>query len=460
MTTPPCIPLNELGRMFYCLERLGYPVIQRTHFEFQGAQPDIELLRQAYLLEAGRYAIFKSVIKESCSGLSWNLCWEPLASVDAGQIIQQYDFSREPVSRADERFSEIQFQACAGFDSRRTPPFFAALCSYPGGAFKLITFFHHAAADSAGCLLFLRDWFERYNSLTGGPHVQPAGKSPVLTSRLISGTVSGFAKAIACLISQLRGLSGESAKLLYGRSSFAGGINAVFRTFEPLRMKQYLAAAKQCGATFTSLFAAAQTLALDEWKKNHHEPCDTVSIQIHKSLRAAGPELCEVQNRFSIFMVASRSQDRRDPAALVRLLHRQSKRAADDRVAEKLIEALIPLRLRIARATLPVWGNQACTNPRFGSSLQISNIGRIWTGPDGHPLLDRLGDARITACYMPGHPIPSMGTFTSFCTYRDTLFLTFNYCNNTLDRTAAEEFVRLTEQKLDELTAMAAGRRT
>jgi hypothetical protein len=56
--------------------------------------------------------------------------------------------------------------------------------------------------------------------------------------------------------------------------------------------------------------------------------------------------------------------------------------------------------------------------------------------------------------------MPSIGTFTSFCTYRDRLFLTFNYSNKTLDRTTAEDFVRLIEQKLDELTATAAGRRT
>ena len=92
MTTPPCIPLNELGRLFYCLELLAYPVVQRTHFEFQGTLPDVELLRQAYLLEAACYNILKSLIRETCSGLIWNLCWEPMASVDAEHIIQQYDF--------------------------------------------------------------------------------------------------------------------------------------------------------------------------------------------------------------------------------------------------------------------------------------------------------------------------------------------------------------------------------
>ena len=460
MTTPTCIPLNELGRLFYCLELLGYPVVQRTHFEFQGALPDIELLRQSYLLEVERYTIFKSVIRESYSGLTWNLCWEPMASVDAGQIIQQYDFSQGTVAQADERFSAIQFQAFTGFDSCCTPPFFAALCSYPGGIFKLITFFHHAAADSGGCLLFLRAWFERYNSLMGKPQGQPAEIIPVLTSKLISGTVSGFAKALACAAIQMWRIPGKPAKLLYGRSDFAGGINTVFRTIEPGRMKQHLAAAKQYGSTFTSLFAAAQTLALDEWKRKHHEPCETVSIDIHKGLRTVEPEFCEVQNRFSVFPVASRPQDRRDPAGLVQLLHRQSRHATDDRIAEKCIEALFPLRLRAARALLRVWGNLAFKNSRFGVSFQISNVGRIWTGADGRPLLDRLGDAEITACYVPGHPMPSIGTFTSFCTYRDRLFLTFNYSNKTLDRTTAEDFVRLIEQKLDELTATAAGRRT
>ena len=457
MTTLRGIPLNEVGRCVYCLELLGYPVIQRTHFEFQGALPDIELLRQAYLLEAERYTIFKSVIRESYSGLFWNLCWEPMSSVDAGRIIQQYDFSKGTVSQADEQFSTIQFQTFTDFDSRCTPPFFAALCSYPNRIFKLITFFHHAAADSGGCLLFLRAWFERYNSLMGKSQGQPVEIIPVLASKLISGTVSGFAKGLACAARQMWGISGKPAKLLYGRSDFSGGINAVFRTIEPGRMKQHLAAAKQYNTTFTTLFAAAQTFALDEWKRTRHEPCDTVSIHIHQGLRFAEPELYEVQNRFSMFLVASQPQDRSDPAGLVQLLHRQNRHAIDERLAEKCLEALFPLRLRAARALLRVWGNLAFKNPRFGVSFQISNVGRIWTGADGKPLLDHLGDAEITACYVPGHPMPSIGTFTSFCTYRDRLFLTFNYCKNTLDRTKAEDFVRLIEQKLDELTDTAAG---
>ena len=124
MTTLRSIPLNEVGRCVYCLELLGYPVIQRTHFEFQGALPDIEILRKAYLLEAERYTIFKSVIRESYSGFFWNLCWEPMSSVDAGRIIQQYDFSKGTVSQADEQFSTIQFQTFTGFDLRWHPTIF------------------------------------------------------------------------------------------------------------------------------------------------------------------------------------------------------------------------------------------------------------------------------------------------------------------------------------------------
>jgi hypothetical protein len=121
----------------------------------------------------------------------------------------------------------------------------------------------------------------------------------------------------------------------------------------------------------------------------------------------------QVQNRFSMFLMASQPQDRSDPAGLIQLPHRQNRHAIDDRLAKKYLEVLLPLRLRAARALLRVWGNLAFKNPRFGVSFQISNVGRIWTGAEGRPLLDHLGDAEITACYVPGHPMPSIGTITN-----------------------------------------------
>ena len=452
MATATCFSLNELSRLFYCLELLGYPVIQRTHFEFQGPLPDIALLRKAFLLEAVRYPIFKSVIRESYSALSWKLCWEPLSDVDPAEVIREYDFSHAAPAQAEAGFRELQFQRFEGFDSRRNPPFFAALCGFPGGAFRMITFFHHAAADSGGCLLFLRDWFVRYNALAGRPQGVPVAEAPLMDTPLTSGTLSGYAGALAAVARQARSAPrGRQDKLLYGKARFDTGIDAVFRSYDPERMRRYLAAAKRRDTTFTSLFTAAQTLALDQWKKARGEPCDVVSIQIHKSLRAAGPELGEVQNRFAVFQVASAGSDRRDPAGLVRMLHDQSRRASETRFSETAIDALMPLRLWASRALLPVWATATFTYPSFGPSFQISNIGRIWAGPKGVPLVERLGEAEITGCYMPGHPMPGVGTFTSFCTYRDRLFLTFNYCTATLDRAGAEAFVGMIEKNLDEL---------
>jgi hypothetical protein len=79
-----CTPVNEVGRCVYCLELLGYPVIQRTLFEFQRRLVTCKLLRQPCFLEAACCNIIKSVVKKSFSDLIQNICREPIATVDPG----------------------------------------------------------------------------------------------------------------------------------------------------------------------------------------------------------------------------------------------------------------------------------------------------------------------------------------------------------------------------------------
>ncbi|MEI6126670.1 MAG: hypothetical protein WCQ99_08990, partial [Pseudomonadota bacterium] len=243
MTQPQTIPLNELGKMFYALECMGYPVIQRTWFQLRRGSVDIELLRQAYLFEIERYPIFKSVIRDLPSSLRWNLCWSPLDRIDAAQSVRLCDLSQLNPQEAQKKFEEIQFDAFLQYSSQKNPPLFMVLCTFPESCSRLITFFHHAAADSAGCLLFLKNLFETYNSLAGkgtaGPAALPAAGSspPLMTSQLLAaslvGRLKGFFQGIGLLVQQAFLKKGEAAKLLYGKNTFAGTINAVCREISP-----------------------------------------------------------------------------------------------------------------------------------------------------------------------------------------------------------------------------------
>ena len=49
-----CIPLNELDKLFYLWELLGYQARGRIVFELRGGHIDLELLRQAYAAEVRR----------------------------------------------------------------------------------------------------------------------------------------------------------------------------------------------------------------------------------------------------------------------------------------------------------------------------------------------------------------------------------------------------------------------
>jgi len=62
------IPLNEQDKLFYCLECMGSPPIERLNFTLEGGTINIELLRKAYLIEIERYPIFNSVIKDRSIG--------------------------------------------------------------------------------------------------------------------------------------------------------------------------------------------------------------------------------------------------------------------------------------------------------------------------------------------------------------------------------------------------------
>jgi len=463
MTQYAPTPLNELGKMFFALECMGYPVVQRVHFDLHGGSIDIDLLRKAYLIEIKRHPVFNSYLESRCSRFSWQTHWLPRETPDANHAVSSHDFSILSEHEANIKVQEILLDPFPQYSSSSRLPFFMALCRLPSKKYKLITFFNHAATDAGGIFIFLRNLFLRYNTLVSTQTVESTNDlfiTPVMTAPLFSTGrnrgISLFFKAIAVLAGHVLKRGRPATKMLYGESSFSGGIAAVLRRISPERLKRYLSAAKYFETTLAGFFTAAHILSVARWKKLRHESCGTISVQVHKSLRKTETEFRELQNRFSIFFIIAGNKDCENPRELINVVRSGFRTAAQHAVAEKLIGLLWPLRFSLARSLLPLWVKQFFKYPDSGDSFQVSNVGNIFCDASGKTLITHLGDSEITACYCTSRPVPSMGNFTSLSTFRGALFLSFNYCTWSMKKADADKFVDMLEHTLEELAASAA----
>jgi hypothetical protein len=89
----------------------------------------------------------------------------------------------------------------------------------------------------------------------------------------------------------------------------------------------------------------------------------------------------------------------------------------------------------------------------MGESSQVTNVGRLWAGPDGATRITRLGDAEISGCYMAALPNPSIGNYSSFLTFNNRMYISFNYFNRTMTDAQAHQFMDLFEKTLEDLAA-------
>ena len=459
---PENIPLNELDKLFYGFECVGNPPIQRIHYELRGGSVDIGILRQAYLRLLERYPIANATLEERCSFLKWHACWVPRKQTDEERLVSLCDLSHLSQEAAEERFAEIRFNPYQNHSSFKDPPLSMILFKFPGKNYRLMTFFHHAAVDGYGYFMFFKDMFDTYNQLAANkePQTKPDEGPIVMGSPLLPTTLRGKLQAIARAMFVLMKIflkrkGRVPAKLIYGKGTFKGKTAVVHRAFEPQQMKRYISASKHFGTTFTNYFVAAHTLALERWKRGRNEPCGPISVQIHKVLRKSDNEFRETANKFSVFLVMTLPEDRQDPAGLVNCISRQSRSAQENHMAEDLISGSWILNSAIVRKLMVPLGQLLFNNQSIGESFQVGNLGRLWVGPDGETSITHLGDSEITACYMTGYPIPSIGSVTGYCTLGRALFLTFTYWTWAMSGPDAERFVDLIEEVLDELTGLA-----
>jgi NRPS condensation-like uncharacterized protein len=451
--------LNVMDKMFYALERLGYPPFARIHFDLCGGNIDIELLRQAYLLVIERYPVFNSTIEDRSSGLKWELYWVPGRKVNEKQVVRLCDFSHLTIGKADEKFKDIQFAPFNNYSAKETPPFMMILCKYPENHYKLITFFHHAAADAHGYSIFLKDLFYTYNQLEARqtlPVYNPVLHTSPLLPRTVMGRITGFFAGLCILIGHLLKCEGKDfAKVVSDKNKFSNRFSAIQRALEANRFQKYLSASKYFGATLTEFLIAAQMVALDRWKMEYNEPCETISVQVQKNLRKSKAESKELANKFSPFLITTSRENRTKLSALINHIHQLSQSAKNSNMAEKNICLLWILNYRFILQCLSILVSFIFNNQRMGDSFVVSNIGRFWDGANGRPTLTHLGNSEIISCYFAAPPMPPVGTLSGYWTFRNRLFFSFNYFPQSLSDEAAIRYVDIFEEVIDEMADLA-----
>ena len=459
---PTGIPLNELDKLFYWGEPLGSRPIVRIVVEFKGGHIDIQLLRQAYALEIKRRPVLNATIAENPSGSGWDVRWMPRDWADENQAVRLCDFSDLSAGAAENKIKEIQFDPFTNFSSCKNPPFSMVLCTAPEGRQKLLAFIYHALTDAHGVGLILEELFTLYNHLAAGlapddslcsdPGLPP---SPLLPESRVKRCMLVLG-ALAFIAGQAIKTGFKSpAKIFSGENTLSGATAAVQREMSQDRLSRYLAAAKRQGISFTVLFAAAQIQAIDGWKKACGETAGVIGIDVHQNLRTAESEFFELSNKFSTFVISTLPRHRIRPKDLLQHVRRELEKAQRCGTAQKLICLLWLLDSSTVVKTLPLWMNLFFNNPKMGESTQVTNLGRLWAGPDNSTRITRLGDAEISGCYMAALPSPAIGNFSSFLTYNNRLFVSFNYFSRTMTDAQAQQFMNLFEEALQEFAACA-----
>ena len=458
------IPLNEQDKLFYSLECMGPPPVERVNFTLEGGAVDIELLRSACHIELERYPIFNSVIEERSSGRKWNLCWVPRRDSIENQMVTEHDFSNLPTREAVKKFRQILFDPFNGYNSFKQSPLKIILCKLPDNQYKLIMFFHHASVDLAGVSSFVRDLFDTFNKLAQNlpteknPENTPIPATPQILPQTFVNKLCGLFQALAVVVRLMIKQKGRRvATLASGNMLPDGSTLAVMRAIPVERVEKYMEVSKKSEITFNSFLVAAHGEALYRWKARHKEICRTVRAQVHQDLRKTKEEFNKFGNKFSPFVVMIHEEDRLDMPGLLRNVHEQTLQAKKNHVAEKLMNFLWIFQYTFAKKLLSLCARflNKPANPMFGDSFTISNCGRIWAGPDGKTYLTHLGDSMVTECFMPGFPVPSIGVFTSFSTFRGKLCLSFSYYKWVLSEEDANMFVDLLEQTMDEMADIA-----
>jgi NRPS condensation-like uncharacterized protein len=314
--------------------------------------------------------------------------------------------------------------------------------------------------DLAGVISFVRDFFQTFNCLAKGstierrPENTPVTATPRILPQSFPRKIYGLLQALGVVTGLMIRQKGRcAATLIRTGAASIGPTSAVMHTISSERMKRYLAAARHSAVTFNSFIAAAHVEALCRWKKQKKEACLTVRVQVHQDLRKTREEYRMFGNKFSPFVIMIHEEDNKNAHSLLRNVHQQAVKAKNCHVAEKMLNFTWIFQYSIIKKLFPFFARSLNrpANPMLGDSFTLSNCGRLWAGQDGETYLTHLGESEVTECFMPGYPVPSVGVFTSFSTFRNKLCLSFSYYKHVLSEEDAEKFIDLFEHTMDDI---------
>ena len=441
------IELNRLDKLFYLFERLGITSLSRIHFALSGGTIERERMQRAYDRVCVRYPVLRARLRERRGLLRWRAWWQPAAMPRNGDGVRWRDFSRCSMPEAETCFQRELLDPYAGYDVRRDPPFWLVVCRMPDG-WRIIMFVHHAVTDAHGYALIARDLFLAYNSPATAVPAQPGAVAPGPPGRP-GGLLRACRELAGCLKEHRRH---PPTKLLEGTCRSGGRVCAEQRTLTAGRLERCREAARAQGVTFNDLLTAAQLLSICLFQHRRSRACDGISVQVHQNLRTAAEGSALPGNLFSTFPLLVCGHACADPAALLQRVAAGGRAARQHKRAAALAGAAALLDLGPVRRLYRWWGPALFANPQAGDSTQVTNVGRLWAGTDGRPAITRVGDSRIESCHMIGPPVPSIGSYISFCTYGDRMFLSLNYYDWALTAGQARQLMDGYLQALDSLS--------
>lgn len=451
MIAPGDTSVQPADRFFLLFSGRGPEPTAAWMFTLAGGAPDENRLRAAVARALETHA--KAGSRVAIRGRRES--WEP--ALGAADRACSFDppLSGESEEEAErERARQIM---CSPMDPAEGP--LVRVHSIAAGAYpaRLAYRFHHALADGAGSLAFLRAVLEVYNGRPADPDPWPGF---VLPAPLVAGRFGRRVALVGRLValhareSSRRGFA-LPAKLYEPERRPDGGMASARIRVEAPRVKRLVSAARAKGATLAVLLLAALARAADVWRAERGLPDGMLRLVVSQDLRRrrGGPAIAPaLENRSGAFPVWVGARDRAGAQALLASLTAQVRRALDARAAEATVafSFLLRLPLRLARALLL----PAAVSPRIADSLVFGFLGTLppadgengWLHVDGRP------PAAVRLCL---RPTEGAGALVLACVVDGNLDLTLNYLTGLFDASGAARYLELVDAALDELAAAA-----
>lgn len=426
------LPFNFIDEIFVHSQSVHEPLTIQVDVRL-GGSVDVDRLRDAIAAALARHPRARARLAPWTahgSGFEWII--DATATEGAVEV-------RDGTERELDALRAEFYGRAIPFD--RSPQVRVLLVRAPGGDRVLVST-HHACSDGVGALRFLRSIARAYD----GRHDPVPRSIPVTLEPAARGLWQhmfawpGMHTDVGW--NALR-LTPPSRITPDGGDHRAGyGVLTVKRPSADLTH----AALRRTGATVNDLLLAGLHLVIEGWNADHHTASGHLAVHMPINARPAAWREEILGNFLLMERVSTAPWHRRTPAAAVRAVGAQTRRAKQrlpfvriPTVSGALHGIPIAVRMALGKA-LPF------VIDHFVDSAVLSNLGRADPGD-----LSFGPDLPATDLYFSPPARMPIGLSIGACGFGDDLFLSFRYCHAQFGPEAAGAFAALYLAQLDAL---------